>query len=375
MAVSNVNSSNVVTKFMADFFTEFVRQSRFKFITGSMGKNPMSPILVKEDKKTVSFPLITSLRSTGVSGSQTLDGNETSMSDYAFTTVPTYYREGVRLNKEERDKPAFDQMMAARPLLMDWAQEKIRDDQLESMAAIDNGTTQVNYSDATEAQKDTWLTNNSDRVLFGAAISNQSAGDHSASLANVDSTNDKLDKGIIGIAKRMAANANPRIRPWKIQGKDGVREMYVMLVGQRAYRDFYNDTTVSGDLQNARERAQSNPIFQPGDLMFDNVLIREIPEITSNLTDADNNTDPRYPSNGLSTAGNSSIAVEPCFLLGAQAIAYGLGQRPEIKTDNLKDYGFQPGVAVELKHDIKKIVYNNYQHGMVTVYVSGEADS
>lgn len=375
MAVSTVNSNNVVTKYMADFFREFVRTARFKFITGTMGKNPTSPILVKEDKQTVSFPLITSLRSTGVSGSQTLDGNETSMSDYAFTTTPTYYREGIRLNKEERDKPAFDQMMAARPLLMDWAQEKVRDHQIEGMAAIDNGTTQVDYSAATEAQKDAWLANNSDRVLFGAAISNNSANDHSASLANIDSTNDKLDKGIIGIAKRMAANANPRIRPWKIRGSEGVQEMFVMLVGQRAYRDFFNDTTVSGDLQNARERAQTNPIFQPGDLMFDNVLIREIPEITSNLTDADNNSDPRYPSNGLSTAGNSSIAVEPCFLLGAQAIAYGLGQRPEIKTDNIKDYGFQPGVAVELKHDIKKIVYNNVQHGMVTVYVSGVADS
>jgi hypothetical protein len=375
MATSTPNANNVVTKFHADYFREFVRQARFAFITGPLKGNSPFPIMVHQDRKTVSFPLITSLRSTGVSGTQTLDGNESVMSDYDFTVTPSYKREGIRLNQEEREKPAFDQMQAARPLLMDWSMEKNRDDTIEAFAQINNGTTQVNYSTATEAQKDTWLTNNSDRVLFGNAISNQSAGDHSTSLANIDSTNDKLDKGIIGIAKRMAANANPRIRPWKIKGKEGIREMYVMLVGQRAYRDFYNDATVSGDLQNARERAQTNPIFQPGDLMFDNVLIREIHEITSNLTDADNSTDPRYPTNGLSTAGNSSIAVEPCFLLGAQAVAFGLGQRPEMKTDNIKDYGFQPGVAVEMKDEIKKVFYNDVQHGMVTVYVSGVADS
>jgi len=126
-------------------------------------------------------------------------------------------------------------------------------------------------------------------------------------------------------------------------------------------------------LQSARERAQSNPLFKPGDLMFDNVLIREIPEITTVLTDADNQA--KYADTGLSTAGNSSEAVEPCFLVGAQAVGYGLGQRPQIKIDRDYDYGFQPGVAVELKHDIDKLIYNDKQHGIVTVYVSGVADA
>jgi hypothetical protein len=41
-------------------------------------------------------------------------------------------------------------------------------------------------------------------------------------------------------------------------------------------------------------------------------------------------------------------------------------------TDPDKDYGFQPGVAVELKHDIDKLVYNSKDHGMLSGFVTGE---
>ena len=50
----------------------------------------------------------------------------------------------------------------------------------------------LDYGTATETQKVAWLVDNADRVLFGAAKSNNSSNDHSASLANVDSTDDKL---------------------------------------------------------------------------------------------------------------------------------------------------------------------------------------
>jgi len=42
----------------------------------------------------------------------------------------------------------------------------------------------VAYGSASESAKDAWLVDNADRVLFGAAVGNNSANDHSASLAN-----------------------------------------------------------------------------------------------------------------------------------------------------------------------------------------------
>ena len=49
--------------------------------------------------------------------------------------------------------------------------------------------------------------------------------------------------------------------------------------------------------------------------------------------------------------------------------------RPDVIIDREYDYRFQPGVAVEMKHDIQKSYFNNVQHGMVTVYTSAALDS
>ena len=361
MANTTISSGNVATRFDSEFFREYVRAQRFSDITGT-GMN--MPICIKEERggKKISIPFVTRLDGNGVTGSSTLRGNGEAIGNYADELTPTYYRHAVEFDKEEAEKPEFDIRSAARPLLMDWGMELTRDQVIQALAAVDNGTTYANFGDASEAVKDAWSVNNSDRILYGTAKSNYS-GDVSVDLAKVDATNDKLDLDIVGIAKRMAQTADPKIRPWKPGPQN--YEQYMMLVGSRAYRDFFNDSTVQSQLQNARERALGNPLFMPGDLMFDNVLIREIPEITTLLTD----------SAALSTAGNGSQPVEPCFLVGAQAVGWALSRRARTIVDNDYDYNFQPGVAVEMKHHIKKLMFNDKQHGVVTVFVDGTADA
>lgn len=359
MANTAVNSQNVVTRFIAEFFREYVRSNQFSRYTGT---SPMMPIVIKEGRKKVSIPLVTSLNGDGVTGGETLRGNGEQIGNYAYELTPTYHRNAVEFDNEELEKPAIDLMSAARPLLMDWAMEKTRKHIIEALAAVFDGTTYANYSVASEAIKDAWLAANSDRVLFGAAKSNNSANDHSASLANIDGSADTLTPGLVSLAKRMAKTASPRIRPVKVKDTS---EFHVLFTGSRGYRDFFNNAGYQANLQMAMERGKSNPLFQPGDLFHDNTLIREVPEITTLLTE----------SAAFATAGNSGIPVEPCFLLGAQALGFGLGQRPKIKVDKTHDYGFQPGVAVELKHDIDKLFYNGKQHGMVTLYVAGVADT
>lgn len=361
MAYTTVNSGNRVKKYDAELLKEYVRGNAF---SPYIGTSVNSPIVMKEDSsgKLVSIPFATKLSGNGVSGSTALRGSEESIGNYAFDLTPTYYRNGVTFTKEELDKPAFDMRSEAKPLLRDWGIELVRDQIIQALCAVHNGSDYNNWADASAAQRNSWLVANSDRVLFGTAKSNYS-GVVATDLAKVDSTNDKLDRDIIGIAARMAKTASPKIRPWR--NMDANYEQYVMFVGSRAYRDLYNNTTVVGNLQYAMQRAKDNPLFQPGDLMFDNVLVREVPEITTLLT----------ASADFATAGDSSLPVEPCFLVGAQAIGYGMSRRPSTKEDNTYDYGFQPGVAIEMKHDIRKMHYNNKQHGVVTVFVSGTADA
>ena len=360
MANVTVNSGNVVTKYDAKLFREYVRGNGF---SAFMSTAITSPIVMKEDRdgKIISIPFVKKLTGNGVSGSSTLRGNGENIGNYADTLTPTYYRHAVEFDKEELDKPAFDMRMEAKPLLMDWGMELIRDQIIQALCAVYDGTTYYNWADADATARNAWAVANSDRILYGAAQSNDS-GVVATDLAKVDTSNDKLTRDVIGIAKRIAQNSSQKIRPWKT--KDTVYDQYVMFVGSRAYRDLYNDTTVVGNLQSARERAQTNPLFQPGDLQFDNVLVREIPEITTLLT----------TSADFVSAGATS-SVEPCFLVGAGAIGYALKSRPKTIEDNTYDFNFQPGVAVEMKHHIKKLFWDGKQNGVVTVFVSGAPDA
>jgi hypothetical protein len=118
---------------------------------------------------------------------------------------------------------------------------------------------------ATAANYNTWSAANQDRVLYGAATSNYSAT-HATGLANVDSTNDKLTALTASLAKRMAKNADPHIRPFRVA--DG-REYYVMFCGSRSFRDLKADTTMINANRDARARESGgmddNPLFQDGE--------------------------------------------------------------------------------------------------------------
>ena len=359
MADTSINSNNREKKFLADFFAEYVRDNMFSPYTGTDSNNP---IVIKEGKKQVSIPLIAKMSGSGVSGSQTLDGNEEDLDDYDYVLTPTYYRNAFRVSKEERDKPAFDIMSAGREMCMSWGMEKVRDDIIkEALGSLGDGAgttvTVANTTTDINTTADTWLTNNADRVLYGNDTAHISAGDHSDSLGNIEVANDKLTGDTIRLARKIARTANPIIRPIRVPGG---RETYVLFCGTNAFIDLQEDLETLHS--NAGMRGEGNPLFRPGDLIWDNVVVREVPEISTLLAD----------STYYATAGDSSSKVEPAFLCGAQAVGYGLGQRPDLIVDREKDYKFKPGVAVELKHDIDKLIYNTKDHGVVSLFVTGE---
>lgn len=375
MANTTVSSDLRVKKYLSEFFEEYVRKARFSKYTGTSNNNV---ITIKEDKKQIVIPLVTRLKGAGVSGSSTLRGNGERISNYGLTLTPTYKRHAVEFDQEELDKPAFDLMESARPLLMEWAKQLQRDEIIEAMGAIYDGTTYSTYGAAAASALDTWLTNNSDRILYGAAKSNTSAGNHTTSLGNIDTTNDKLDAEMVSLAKRIAQTADPHIRPLMAQEDD---ETFIMFCDPYAFRDLKTDATITQAQREAWDKGKSNPLFTGGDLLWDNVIIREIPEI-STFIDGDGSGsafDGAWGSNstadGLNDAGNGGSRVGVAFLCGQQAVSYGLGQRPTVKVDKDWDYGFQPGVAIQMKHEIRKSYFNSIQHGIVTVFCSAAADS
>jgi N4-gp56 family major capsid protein len=282
-----------------------------------MGTDENSIIQVKEDlmKKRgdrLTYNLVNRLTNAGVTGSSTLEGNEESLSQRAHLLTVNKIRNGVRIAEMEEQKSAIDLRDAARAQLKVWIAEKTRDQIVGAFGSVQTAYgTQKAYADASEAEKDAWLVDNSDRVLFGASTSNYS-GDHSVDLAKVDTTNDLLSPANISLMKRMAQRANPKIRPIMTKGDE---EWYVLFTGPLNIKSLQADSVWTQANREARDRGKDNPLFKGADYVWDGVIIRQIPEI-SYLTDV----------------GASSAEVEPCYLTGAQAIGLGWAKRTTSKT-------------------------------------------
>ena len=381
MASSSVAAANQATRFQKQVNREYVRGGRFGPYTG---KTENAMIQVKQDLKKVSIPLVGKLSGPGVKGSAQLSGSEESLSNYAYTLQPTYHRNGVLIDNEENEKSEFELLSEARPSLMNWAMELKRDQTIQAFGAIEAGGTYYNYGGAdgatgataaSAANMDTWNTNNQDRVLYGAAKSNNTSGNHTTSLATIDTTNDKLDRGMVELLKRMAENADPLIRPIMIKGDE---PWFVLWVGSYSFRDLRLDLATNH--QNAMPRSvEGNPLWSGGDLVVDGVIVKKIPEIDSFIDGTTGSFGGVWGANAtgdsLATAGDSSSRVGVGFLCGAQAVGFGLGRLPTIKRRKEDDYEHLNGVGIACKHDIKKTFYNNKQHGIVTSFHSAAADS
>jgi hypothetical protein len=364
MTDTTVTSALQVERWNADYFAEYVRDSGFM---PYMKAGPTGVIHINRDLerpgRSTHIPLITRLSGTGVTGESALEGFEEALGNYEFEVTTDWKRNAVRLSKRQENLTEIDMRSAARDMLKVWSMDKLRDDIIAAMSSIwVSGSGGVAYASATAAQRDAWVDRNVDRLMFGTANANLSTSapaggatyDHSASLLNIANT-EILSASLVTALKRKAKNADPHIRPVKIEGG---REYFVLFVNSLAMRDLKVDTTMATANREARERGVgTNPIFQDGDLIYDGVIIREIPEIPV-----------------LTGVGGSSCDVSPIYLCGVQAIALGWTQEPQSKTDTF-DYGFKRGVAVEECRGVHKIVFDGNDHGMVTGFVATAADS
>jgi N4-gp56 family major capsid protein len=368
MAEVTLASASEKQKWLSNYFQEYVRESGF---AGYMGKSNNSIIIAKyelqeEAGKTINIPLITRLKSAGVTGSAVLDGNEEELSNYNCAISVDWRRNAVRVPKSTSYKTEIDLLNAGRDALKVWEAEKQRDDIIRAMLSVNTtGDTTVNLGDSTAANRNAHAAGNSDRLLFGATLSNYSAT-WATAMGNIDTTADKCDVGKMSLMKRIAKLSDPHIRPFK--SKVG-QEFYVVFHGSRTFRDLKADSVMTQANRDARPRdVENNPIFQDGDLIYDGIIHREVPEIDAIAS----NVGGTY---SLDAAGAASCDVRPVILCGAQAVGVAWGQEPTPRTDTRKDFEFRPGVAIEELLGVKKLCFNGKMQGMVQGYFAAAADS
>lgn len=345
MTLTTVTSANKAQQWDSDFFAQYVRESRFKRYMGTDENSvfQLKEALTKKAGDKINIPLITKLSGAGVTGNTALEGAEEALGNYNHQLTVATLRNGVAVTDNEQQYTEIDLRDAAKTMLKKWAMEKLRDDMIAALGS----KTGTAYGSASEGVKDAWVAANSDRVLFGTGVG--SFTDHSADVLLVTSSM-TLSKAIVSKAKGKAETASPIIHPVTV-GED--EETYVLFCGSGAFRDLKTDLETAN--RDGMERGKSNPLFRDGDLYWDGVVIRKIPEIAA-----------------IGTVGASSARVEPYYLCGAQALAIGWAQRTKSTTD-VRDYGFVKGVGIHEMRGVEKLIYNSKDHGLLTGYVGALA--
>lgn len=360
MAETTAAAGLTVQQWDDKFFVEHVQGNRF---AGEMGTSENSIIQVNEDlgKKageSVTFALVNRLTGTGVTNGGTLEGNEEDLDSRSYKLTIKERAHAVRSNRWENQISAIDLRKAAKMSLKTWSMESTRDQVVAALSSI-NG---VAYGTATEGQKDTWLVDNADRVLFGAAKSNAGT-DHSAGLANIDATNDKLTASAASLMKRIARTANPKIAP--VMSEKDSKYYYTVYVPSLVFRDLKADATIIAAQTNVSIRMQNEKLFKGGDIEWDGMIFKEIEDI-----------EPEGDS------GAGGISVSPVYFCGAQALGYGIAERWK-SAEELFDYGRKKGCAIMEMGGIEKITFGSgtndtddlKDHGIVTGFFASVADA
>ena len=362
--VTSVNNKLVV--FRKQIFHEYVRENLF---SPYMGTDVNSIIRVipdldkggKQGGEQINVPLMARLQAQAISTGN-MAGNEEALDNSGMRLWIDWARNAVRINNAEEQKSSIDLFAEAKPMLVDWGKELQRDEICDAFYAIPSqsapaglGSTygqRVNgylFDAATAAQRNQWMTDNADRIQIGSSnASNLVAGNWASSMANITSAM-TLGGVVINKMKRAAKVANPRIRPFRL--KENGTEWFVLFANQQQFRDAQNDTAIATANQNSRAReAQGylkNPIFVDGDLLYNGVIIREVPELSLRLPVA------------YTGAGNSGITVAPAFLCGQQAQAWCWGKMPTPTFLKEDDYQFNRGAGVKMAYGIGKIAKLN----------------
>jgi len=366
-----------VQKWSDNLTREYIRANALFPYMGTENTSIIRMLNEFKDKggDTINFPMITRIKGRGVRGSEILKGNETDLGLFNTAVTVDWRRNAVKVPKSTQLRTEINLLSEAKPQLRDWCTESLRDDVINEFAsvvipgALDNqglpGTDQtVLYGFSTAAQRNAYLVNNSDRIVFGNARANITSGNWATSLGTVSQASGQSSAAHVRLLKTIAKNAGgapvgptgmtTNIRPFRADMTAG-REWFVYFVGSREFGVLSLDPTIVSINTSSRPReaggVDSNPLFQDGDLMYQGVIIREVPELDQLL---------------LPAAGSGGTDLAMGFLCGQSAIAVGIGQTPQPRTDYTEDYGFRPAVAIEELRGVKKTSYGGVQYGVVT---------
>jgi N4-gp56 family major capsid protein len=283
------------------------------------------------------------LDGSGVTGDNTLKGNEEQLVLYQDTITIDQLRNGVAYpGRLEAKKAAYDIMSMGRDALVVWLAETMDQILINHVCGL-----------TTETFPAAALAPSANRKLY--------AGTATADGNLTDTAADRMTVEEISRARYTAETANPLIRPIMVGGEPH----YVMLMHpNQAFDLFYTDGTGSiatmfrDNIKDAKSRGDDNPAFKnilSGAFgMWDGVILhsnRNVPIITTG-------------------GGSANVAYAP--LMGAQAAAIAFGEAPTWGEEE-DDFGNKKSVGYGQIFGVKKMRFNSEDFGVLVVATNASA--
>lgn len=334
-----------------------VEVSKATAIAPLIGKSANSIIQMKEELNKdkgdkVTFGLRMQLNGAGVTESETLEGNEESLTTYADSLFINELAHAVRVKNEgtiDVQRVPFSLREEAKDGLRDWYADRLSLSFFIHAGGYTAPSIDFEGSTITLSSKywgfNTPIAPSASRVLRAGSAAN----DQSLISSNVF-TLDLIDKAV-----EKAKTANPKIRPVRVDGGNH----YVMYIHPYQTTSLRTNTSTGQwlDIQKAAERRGSdNPIFSGALGVYNNVILREAEHVVQ----------------GVSSADSSKVTnVRRAVLLGAQSCVASFGMKftPEKydMREELFDYQRELGVSVHTVFGMKKTVFNSVDFGTVVV--------
>lgn len=324
MAMTTIATGNALTKKLWEekLFRDTVKESywsRFMAENSNAAVN-VKTALTKTKGDKITFGIRMRLGGDGVTGNQTLEGNERDLTTYDFSLTLERYRQAVKDDGAlTRQRVAFSLPDESRQALLDWGSEKI--DKL-CFTAVELSPTKAFYG--------------------GTATS-------TATLT----ASDKLTPQLLSKAATWALTGGNRtqtpLRPIKVDGKNYL----VCVVHNDVSYDLEFDSTFLQARREAEVRGKENPIFSGAYMIWNGIVVH------------------KHENCSISTTygASSNVAGALCTMFGAQALCWAWGQRPDL-VEEWFDFQEKQAFAWRMTAKVGKPVFNSLDYGSVAIYVA-----
>jgi N4-gp56 family major capsid protein len=314
-------NDNLTKKYWEEkLLRDALRASYFPKMFGSTSSDVVhvNTALEKGQGDRIRFGLRRRLTGAGVTGSEVLEGKEESLTRADFDLTLEEYAHAVRVRKGIDAKRAmFSVTDEAENAIKDWMSEKVDEICFDALGVGPNIASTATTGPA--------------KVFYRVAAGVASAASFNAARLLLSNTLSEsvLTLDMISTIKAYAKTGGNRsqipLRPIKIDGK----EYFIMLVHPDAALDLKTSSAWQQAQRDAQVRGDSNPLFSGALGVWDSVIIHEHENCQA------------FANGGASSNQNWTKGA----FLGAQALCFAFGQRPEVVQESF-DYQREVGYAV-----------------------------